>query len=66
MVPMEGKAILAHWDDRSDQLVVYYSTQVPHVVRVGLAQFLGIDQGTGARHLARRGRRLRLQGHRAS
>jgi len=45
MVPMEGKAILAHWDERADQLVVYYSTQVPHVVRVGLAQFLGIDQG---------------------
>ena len=53
---MEGKAftpppppppppILAHWDERSDQLVVYYSTQVPHVVRVGLAQFLGIDHG---------------------
>ncbi len=30
MVPMEGKAVLAHWDDRSDQLVVYASTQVPH------------------------------------
>ena len=45
MVPMEGKAILAHWDERSDQLVVYYSTQVPHIVRVGLAQFLGLDQG---------------------
>ena len=45
MVPMEGKAMLAHWDERSDQLVVYYSTQVPHIIRVGLAQFLGIDQG---------------------
>jgi carbon-monoxide dehydrogenase large subunit len=45
MVPMEGKAVLAYWDDRSDQLVVYASTQVPHVIRVGLAQFLGIDQG---------------------
>jgi aerobic carbon-monoxide dehydrogenase large subunit len=45
MVPMEGKAVLAHWDDRSDQLVVYASTQVPHIIRVGLAQFLGIDQG---------------------
>ena len=43
MVPMEGKAILAHWDERADQLVVYYSTQVPHVVP-GLAKFLGIDQ----------------------
>ena len=38
-------AILAHWDERGDQLVIYYSTQVPHVVRVGLTQFLGIDQG---------------------
>jgi carbon-monoxide dehydrogenase large subunit len=45
MVPMEGKAILAYWDERVDQLVVYYSTQVPHVVRVGLAQFLGLDHG---------------------
>jgi carbon-monoxide dehydrogenase large subunit len=45
MVPMEGKAVLAHWDDRSDQLVVYASTQVPHIIRVGLAQFLGINQG---------------------
>jgi carbon-monoxide dehydrogenase large subunit len=45
MVPMEGKAVLAYWDDRSGQLVVYASTQVPHIIRVGLAQFLGIDQG---------------------
>jgi aerobic carbon-monoxide dehydrogenase large subunit len=45
MVPMEGKAVVAHWDDRTDQLVVYASTQVPHIIRVGLAQFLGIDQG---------------------
>jgi len=45
MVPMEGKAVLARWDDRTDQLLVYASTQVPHIIRVGLAQFLGIDQG---------------------
>ena len=45
MVPMEGKAVLAYWDDRTDQLIVYTSTQVPHIIRVGLAQFLGIDQG---------------------
>ena len=45
MVPMEGKAVLAHWDDRGNQLVVYASTQVPHIIRVGLARFLGIDQG---------------------
>jgi aerobic carbon-monoxide dehydrogenase large subunit len=45
MVPMEGKAVLALWDERADQLMVYASTQVPHIIRVGLAQFLGIDQG---------------------
>lgn len=45
MVPLEGKAVLAHWDERSDQLIAYCSTQVPHIIRAGLAQFLGIDQG---------------------
>ena len=45
MVPMEGKAVLAYWDDRVDQLMVYASTQVPHVIRAGLAEFLGIEQG---------------------
>lgn len=45
MVPLEGKAVLAHWDERSDQLMVYTSTQVPHIIRVGIAQFLGLDQG---------------------
>jgi carbon-monoxide dehydrogenase large subunit len=45
MVPMEGKAVLAYWDDRTDQLIVYASTQVPHIIRVGLALFLGVDQG---------------------
>ena len=45
MVPMEGKVVLATWDDRLDQLVVYASTQVPHVIRVGVAQFLGLDEG---------------------
>jgi carbon-monoxide dehydrogenase large subunit len=45
MVPLEGKAVLAYWDDRSDQLMVYTSTQVPHIIRVGIAQFLGIPQG---------------------
>jgi carbon-monoxide dehydrogenase large subunit len=45
MVPMEGRATLALWDDRAGQLVVYTSTQVPHVIRVGIAHFLGIDEG---------------------
>ena len=45
MVPLEGKAVLACWDERSDQLVVYTSTQVPHIIRAGIAQFLGLSQG---------------------
>lgn len=44
MVPMEGRGVLAHWDDRADQLVVYLSTQVPHLARTGLAACLGLEQ----------------------
>jgi aerobic carbon-monoxide dehydrogenase large subunit len=44
MVPMEGKAVVAYWDDRADQLIVYTSTQVPHMTRVGLALVLGLEE----------------------
>ena len=44
MVPMEGKAVLARHDERTGQLVVYTSTQVPHLIRTGLSQTLGLDQ----------------------
>jgi carbon-monoxide dehydrogenase large subunit len=43
MSPMEGKAVLAYWDDQRSQLVVYSSTQVPHMIRSGLAQCLGLE-----------------------
>ena len=45
MVPLEGKAVLAYWDERNDQLVLYTSTQVPHIIRSGIAQFLALPQG---------------------
>jgi len=45
MSPLEGKGALAYWDDRADQLVVYASTQVPHLIRTGLALCLGLEQG---------------------
>lgn len=45
MNPMEGKGTLAHWDEKAGQLVVYTSTQVPHLIRTGLSEFLGLDQG---------------------
>lgn len=44
MHPMEGKGLVAWWDHRAGQLVVHTSTQVPHLIRVGLAECLGIPQ----------------------
>jgi carbon-monoxide dehydrogenase large subunit len=44
MVPMEGKAVLAYWDHQFDQLIVYTATQVPHLIRTVLAEYLGLDQ----------------------
>ena len=43
-VPMEGKGLVAFWDSRMDQLTVYSSTQVPSLVRTGLAECLGLEQ----------------------
>jgi carbon-monoxide dehydrogenase large subunit len=43
-VSLEGRGVLAYWDRRQDQLVVYSATQFPHVVRTGLADCLGIEQ----------------------
>src|SRR5580693_1827176 len=45
-LPLEGRACLAEWDDRDDQLVVHVSTQVPHQVRSGIAQALNIPERT--------------------
>lgn len=43
-VPLEGRAILAAWDDRLDELCIYTGSQSPHQLRVGMAQTLGIDE----------------------
>ncbi len=43
-VPMEGRAILAVWDDRLDELLIYTGSQSPHQTRVGMAQALGIPE----------------------
>ena len=45
MVPMEGKAIAGLLGRARRPARRLRSTQVPHLIRVGLAQFLGIDQG---------------------
>lgn len=42
--PMECRAVVAELDRRTGQLVVHISTQVPHQVRSGIAQALGIPE----------------------
>src|ERR1700730_8048312 len=44
MSPMEGRGVVAVWDRRLDQLVLYSSTQMPHIVRTGLAGCLGLSE----------------------
>ncbi|MFI5012369.1 MAG: xanthine dehydrogenase family protein molybdopterin-binding subunit [Hyphomicrobiales bacterium] len=45
MAPIEGRGVLAYWDNQAEQLVVCTSTQMPHIVRNGIAECLGLDQG---------------------
>jgi carbon-monoxide dehydrogenase large subunit len=45
MAPLEGRGVVAHWDRRLEQLVVYSATQMPHIVRTGLSECLGLDHG---------------------
>lgn len=43
-VPMETRGVLAYFDRRLNELVVYSSTQFPHVIRTVLAQSLGVSE----------------------
>jgi aerobic carbon-monoxide dehydrogenase large subunit len=45
MAPMEGRGVVAYYDRQAEQLVLYSATQMPHVVRTGLADCMGIDHG---------------------
>jgi aerobic carbon-monoxide dehydrogenase large subunit len=45
MAPIEGRGVLAYWDNQAQQIVVYTATQMPHIVRNGLSECLGIEQG---------------------
>jgi carbon-monoxide dehydrogenase large subunit len=42
--PIEARGCLAEWQDRDEHLVLHLSTQVPHQVRTGVAQALGIAE----------------------
>jgi carbon-monoxide dehydrogenase large subunit len=43
-VSLEGRGVLAYWDPRRDELVVYLSTQGGHVKRMALSRMLGMPE----------------------
>ena len=43
LASMEGRAVLAAWDDVDRRLTVWTSTQAPHAVRAHLAAYLGLS-----------------------
>src|SRR5258706_4891526 len=45
MSPLEGRGVVATWSTRLEQLIVYSSTQQPHIVRTGLAECLALAEG---------------------
>ena len=45
MAPLEGRGVVATFDHRLDQLTLYTGAQMPHIVRNGLSDCLGIEQG---------------------
>jgi len=44
MAPIEGRGTVAVWDGRKEQLVLYSGNQMPHIVRTGLSECLGLDE----------------------
>jgi carbon-monoxide dehydrogenase large subunit len=44
MSPMEGRGVVAVYDRRLDQIVLHTSTQIPHIIRTGLAGSLGVSE----------------------
>lgn len=45
MAPIEGRGVVAAFDHRLDQLTLHTSTQMPHIVRSGVSDCLGLDHG---------------------
>jgi carbon-monoxide dehydrogenase large subunit len=45
MAPIEGRGVVAVFDHRLDQLTLYTGAQMPHIVRNGLSDCLGVEQG---------------------
>jgi aerobic carbon-monoxide dehydrogenase large subunit len=45
MSPLEGRGVVATYDYRLDQLTLHTGAQMPHIVRNGLSDCLGMEQG---------------------
>jgi aerobic carbon-monoxide dehydrogenase large subunit len=45
MSPLEGRGVVAAFDHRLDQLTLHTGAQMPHIVRNGLSDCLGMEQG---------------------
>jgi len=45
MAPIEGRGVVVAFDHRLDQLTLHTGSQMPHIVRAGLAACLGMEQG---------------------
>lgn len=45
MAPIEGRGLVAVWDRNLELLTLYSATQMPHIVRTGLADCLNMDHG---------------------
>ena len=45
MAPIEGRGALAEWDSRLGMLTLTTATQMPHIVRSGLSECLGLGEG---------------------
>ncbi len=45
MAPIEGRGVVVHLDHRADQIVFHTASQMPHIVRTGLAECLGLEEG---------------------
>lgn len=43
-IPLEPRGCIAEWDDAAGVLVLRTATQVPHLLRTGLADFLGVPE----------------------
>ena len=45
MLPLEGRGVVAWWDERLRYLTVITATQMPHIVQTGLAECLALSDG---------------------